>query len=243
MKGRDACSRLFLFHGNYLYMADKEFNPYEILGIGKDTSLEDIKKAYKSRSKELHPDTGGNADSFAGLKKAFDILTDPAKRKLYDEYGIDYSLDVETEVKLVAIQIVISALDTLPDHCDIDQEISAIFQRCLNSLEEQEAAAKEKRDKLRRRLDGIQKKPVNDFLTDEILKVIETHSNVMKAAQLNWKIHNMAFTLVREYQFDIAKILFFGGNDVGNGMMSYEKFRGNQSKPQDFYINLGVWNL
>jgi hypothetical protein len=67
---------------------------------------------------------------------------------------------------MVAVQIIVSALDSLPDSCDIDKEIHAIFQRCLDGLKEQESQAKTARDRLQRRLDGIQEKPVNDFLTN-----------------------------------------------------------------------------
>ena len=195
-------------------MPDKEFDPYRILGVDKNSSEGDIKKAYKDRSKKLHPDGGGNDKDFADLKKAFDILTDPAKRNLYDEYGIDDLLDIESEAKMVAVQIVISALDDLPDNCDIDKEITAIFQRCLNGLKEQEAQAKAARDKLQRRLDGIQKKPVNDFLTKEIIRVVQSHDRAMKQIQLNYRIHDTAFKLVKEYKFDISKIEFTGAKEL-----------------------------
>jgi curved DNA-binding protein CbpA len=225
-------------------MTDKKFDPYEILGLGvnKDTSMDDIKKAFKTRSKELHPDKGGNPEDFANLKKAFDILVDPVKQNLYDEYGIDDSLDVEAEAKLVAVQIVISALDDLPNSCNVDKEISAIFQRCLDGLVEQEAAAKEARDKLQRRLDGIQKKPVNDFLTSEILKVIETHNKAMKQAQLNYHIHDVAFCLVREYQFDITKISFME-NTSSERRSIFEKGTRADQALREVYRSLGMWTL
>ena len=219
-------------------MANKEFNPYDILGVNKDTPVEDIKKAYKVKSKELHPDAGGTPEGFANLKKAFDILTDPAKRNLYDEYGIENSLDVETEARMVAVQIVVSALDGLPDSCDIDKEISAIFQRCLDGITAQELQAEEARD-LQRRLDGIQRKPVNDFLTNEILKVIETHNRVMKQAQLNYRIHDTAFKMVREYQFDITKIPFMG--DGGNNTL-FSRMKQNAEAQRDLYKSLGIWS-
>jgi curved DNA-binding protein CbpA len=219
---------------------DKEFNPYEILGVIKDTPMDDIKKAFKTRSKELHPDKGGTPEDFANLKKAIDILTDPARRNLYDEYGIDDSLDIENEAKLVAVQIVVSALDGFPDSCDIDKEISAIFQRCLDGLTQQESAARKARDKLQRRLDGIQKKPVNDFLTNEILRVIENHNRVMKQAQLNYRIHDVAFHLVREYEFDVTKIPFMG--DASSERKSiFEKRTGMDQVQRDLYRSLGMW--
>jgi curved DNA-binding protein CbpA len=218
-------------------MIDTEFDPYAILGVDKNTTDDGIKKAYKTRSKELHPDAGGNAEDFANLKKAFDILTDPAKRNLYDEYGIDDSLDIETEAKMVAVQIAISALDGLPDSCDIDKEIAAIFQRCLDGLTAQEKQAKTARDKLQRRLDAIQKKPVNDFLTNEIIKVIETHNRAMRQLQLNYRIHDMAFKLIQGYKFDINKIPYLGDNILGK---AYRMNRPGQAK-SDLYKSLGIW--
>jgi DnaJ-class molecular chaperone len=222
-------------------MADQEFNPYEILGVNKDTPIDGIKKQYKFRSKELHPDAGGSSEDFANLKKAFDILMDPAKRNLYDEYGIDEFLDVETEARLVASQIVISALDRLPDSCNLDKEIAAIFQRCLDDLTAQELQAKELKERLQRRLDAVQKKPINDFLTNEITKVIETHNKAMKQAQLNYRIHDTAFKMVREYQFDITKITFMVDSYLGNNTMASRMNRLGQAQ-QDLYKSLGIWS-
>jgi curved DNA-binding protein CbpA len=215
-------------------MADKEFNPYKILGVDKSSSAEEIKKQYKLRSKELHPDTGGNFEDFADLKKAFDILTDPAKRNLYDEYGIDDSLDLETEARLAAVQIVTSVLDGLPDSCDADKEIAAIFHRCLEGLTAQELQAKKARDKLQRRLDAIQKKPVNDFITGEIIRVIDTHNKAMKQAQLSYRIHDIAFKMVQEYQFDTARIPFFGGINIESNTVVLHRNRGGTTGSMGF---------
>jgi DnaJ-class molecular chaperone len=217
-------------------MNDNEFNPYGILGVDKSDSLDDIKKTYKAKSKELHPDHGGNAEDFANLKKALDILTDPARRSLYDEYGIDEALVIENEAQLVAVQIVISALEGLPDSCDIDKEISAIFKKCLNGLRNQEEAAKKSRDKLQSRLDGIQKKPVDDFLTLEIEKVIKQHNRTMKQVRLNYRIHEMAFKLVQDYQFDITKIPFMEDTDS-----SKSRWTSRIQNNKDLYRSLGMW--
>ena len=214
-------------------MANREFNPYDVLGVDKDFSTEDLKKAFKEKSKQLHPDiTGGSSEDFENLKKAFDILTDPAKRSLYDEYGVDETLDIETESKMVAVQIVISALEGLPDSCEFDKEIAGIFKRCLDGIEEQERSAKKSRDKLQRRLDAIQKKPANDFLTKEIIKVIESYSRAMKLAQLNYRIHDSAFKLVKEYKFDVIKITYPLAR-----MMAEDKQREARN---NLYKNLGI---
>jgi len=64
---------------------------YGLLGVQKTADADTIKKAYRRLAKDLHPDKNpGNAQAeakFKAINKAFDTLGDPAKRKLYDEFG------------------------------------------------------------------------------------------------------------------------------------------------------------
>jgi DnaJ-class molecular chaperone len=68
-------------------------NPYDILGVKKDVSQEDIQKAYRSLAKKLHPDLNpGNKtaeEEFKKLSGANDLLGDAAKRKRFDNGEID----------------------------------------------------------------------------------------------------------------------------------------------------------
>ncbi len=64
---------------------------YEILGIKRDASQEEIKKAYRKLARQYHPDVNqgdkNTAEKFKQVKKAYDILSDPSKRERYDRYG------------------------------------------------------------------------------------------------------------------------------------------------------------
>tara|TARA_Y100000992_G_scaffold291460_1_gene247884 strand:+ start:3276 stop:4046 length:771 start_codon:yes stop_codon:yes gene_type:complete len=62
-------------------------NPYSTLGVAKNATTDTIKRAYKEKAKEHHPDRGGNADKFAEISNAYDILKDPDKRAFYDHTG------------------------------------------------------------------------------------------------------------------------------------------------------------
>lgn len=61
---------------------------YEILGVNKSDSCNDIKKTYFKLARTHHPDKGGDPEHFKELVRASEILTDERKRKMYDELGI-----------------------------------------------------------------------------------------------------------------------------------------------------------
>jgi molecular chaperone DnaJ len=73
--------------------ATKDF--YEVLGVGKDASADEIKKAYRKLARANHPDSnpGDTAkhDRFKQVAEAYDVLGEPAKRKKYDELRAAYA--------------------------------------------------------------------------------------------------------------------------------------------------------
>ena len=60
---------------------------YELLKVPKTSSDEEIKKAYKAAALEHHPDRGGNSDKFKEISHAYSVLSDPAQRRVYDQFG------------------------------------------------------------------------------------------------------------------------------------------------------------
>jgi molecular chaperone DnaJ len=60
---------------------------YEALGISKDASADEIKKAFRRAAIEHHPDRGGDEAKFKEVNEAYEILKDPSKRQRYDQFG------------------------------------------------------------------------------------------------------------------------------------------------------------
>jgi hypothetical protein len=89
---------------------------YKLLGIKNTASPEQIKKAYRKKAKKHHPDKGGDAEIFNKIQEAYDILSDPERRKAYDTTGTinnEPNYDLQEAVALVVDKIKwkIDALD------------------------------------------------------------------------------------------------------------------------------------
>ncbi|MES1922805.1 hypothetical protein MHBO_004328 [Bonamia ostreae] len=60
---------------------------YNTLGVGKNATNSEIKKAYRQLAKKHHPDKGGDENQFKKIQLAFEVLNDKEKRIIYDKYG------------------------------------------------------------------------------------------------------------------------------------------------------------
>lgn len=60
---------------------------YELLGVDKSATTDEIKKAFRKLALKHHPDRGGDKEKFQELNMAHEVLSDKQKRDIYDKYG------------------------------------------------------------------------------------------------------------------------------------------------------------
>jgi len=71
-------------------MSTRARDPYEVLGVSRDASQEDVRRAYRRLARKHHPDVSreeGAEARFKDISEAYDVLGDPEKRAAYDRFG------------------------------------------------------------------------------------------------------------------------------------------------------------
>jgi curved DNA-binding protein len=66
-------------------MAGEDY--YSLLGVSKGASEDEIKRAFRKKAHEFHPDKGGDAEKFKKINEAYQVLSDRDKKAQYDAYG------------------------------------------------------------------------------------------------------------------------------------------------------------
>jgi curved DNA-binding protein CbpA len=112
---------------------------YDTLGVGKDASKEEIRKAYRSKAQKEHPDKSGNVDRFKQLQHAYDVLSDDSKRERYDR-GEEAPGHIKTPAERAndaLAQLFDKHLQKAKDHVDLIATVRADIGVTINSIEQE----------------------------------------------------------------------------------------------------------
>lgn len=116
-------------------------NPYEVLGLHRAATDSEVKVAHRRLAKINHPDAGGDAEDFANIQRAYEILIDPERRRKFDETG--QTDDAPDNTEGLALQHVIAAFGEMVGlgvdlaQADVPAEMARILQRKVADVDRQ----------------------------------------------------------------------------------------------------------
>jgi len=165
-------------------------NPYEILGVDPSATLDDIKKAYREKSKQHHPDKGGNQNKFVEVNLAYRVLSDPRKREIYDKQGIIFDESPDFIAQVVRSRLM-AILDSWikyefdrPGQATMSEFFSVNLKEAVSNLEKAKAKAKKDIAKLKSIRKRVKCKGETNLVhslidqrIDHINKALEQHTN------------------------------------------------------------------
>jgi hypothetical protein len=110
---------------------------YEELELSTDCTFDDIKQQYRILAMKHHPDKGGSVDKFQKIKFAYEVLSDPSRRKQYDETSTtSESTDIRTEAINHLAGIFFSVIPNFD--CASGNLIERLNQEITNSIKQVE---------------------------------------------------------------------------------------------------------
>lgn len=186
---------------------------YEKLGVKKDVTKDEIKKAYRKLAKKLHPDAGGDKKEFSEISVAYDNLKDDAKRAHYDEYG---DVKAATDpIKGQALEVLTSAINQLIEkhdddiiYIDVVSDITKMIDGNLKDLNKErdrqiklKKSIEAKEEIFAQRLEHKDGGRINIFMSviRQKLSVVENNINHLNTQQ---EILDKCLEMLGEYSFN-----------------------------------------
>ncbi len=135
-------------------------NHYEQLGVDRNATPDQIKRAYRSKARNAHPDKGGSASEFAPIAAAYEVLMDPERRLLYDTTGTDTKRPIEMEIQNTLLRAFSQAL-SYPDCEEIVEAVRGAIEHEVDAIPDEIKRLNRRKDKLVTRRQKISSTSVN----------------------------------------------------------------------------------
>ncbi|QFY64118.1 DnaJ domain-containing protein (plasmid) [Rhizobium grahamii] len=182
-------------------------NPYEILGVRRDASDDQIKAAYRRRAKSTHPDSGGDPAAFGRVQKAYELLLDPVRRKVFDDTG--YDVELADPVDLQALIVI----EKLVNELTLDEREPGSFDplaRMRSDLSEEMRKARFSKRELERHaariehhLERLEKRPTTDILGSMLRARIKAITTAVNETEAKIKASERACEMLYDYSYEV----------------------------------------
>lgn len=189
---------------------------YEILGVTPDSSLEEIKEAYRQKAIELHPDKNGGQESeeFLAVNHAYRILSRDDLRNRYDTTGDAQEIDPEEQEAISQVIMHFEmALESMRMGEDIVKKIKSLIQASINKTKMQVQGLKDQvfvRNQIRKKLK--RKKMEGMDLLGNLLETQIFHmEDAIEKTEKVIEILRRSLAMMDDYQFGEEDLLKLTG--------------------------------
>lgn len=184
-------------------------NIYKYFGIRKNASKETIKKAYRKKSKEVHPDVGGSKEAFEECNLYYQVLMDSERRAQYDETGNIENVGVDN-VEAGAMSVMLShVMNILQRPIDIETHdlVEAVkfeiendifnLEQGIESIQAQIDLLEKVQKRMKRKKNKKHPNVINDFIDQQK----QIFCDQMSQNKKRLKVAKKAYELVDEYEY------------------------------------------
>lgn len=178
-------------------------SPYDTLGVPKDATKADIKRAFKQKAKKHHPDrTGGSAEAMSEINVAYSILSNPGRRSQFDSGGSTTRMPTPDEnARSLIMQAVLGAIDQTDDNVDVLRVAYAKINNELHGVAAARGQMKHRCRKMERRLKRI-KGPKDNFIAFGIQAQIDSAKDVFAKMDTDEAVFIRAIEMLKDFSFD-----------------------------------------
>lgn len=189
-------------------MKKSKLDPYATLGVKKNASKDEIKKAHRKRVSKSHPDKGGNREEFLAVQRSYEILSDDQQRKRYDETG-DTSTPVPMRERCLSelAKLAIHVVNESPDHKTRDlvkqmkDTVNATLVQTRQSRTENQKQAEKFHDAAKRFKVKNGENPFEVMLT----KQAQEFENGVRVCDEKIEMSQMCLEILNSCKYDFTK--------------------------------------
>ena len=185
-------------------------NPYTELDVPVDASLETIKQRYRTLAQMYHPDKGGDEEIFKLIKLAYEILSDPVRRKQYDITGETTTTNAKDEAIANIVQILLHVVPSFNVDQDDLIQIAEIETRTMIDLAHKDIGVTERyianlekvSKKLRIKTEG------ENILNSFIINQIKQRTQELETFKRRVQVCNLMLEILKDYEYGLRNLIF-----------------------------------
>jgi curved DNA-binding protein CbpA len=180
-------------------------DPYDTLGVPKNASKAEIKRAYKKAAQRAHPDrNGGNEDRFKELNAAHALLSDNGRREHYNRFGESGVSDERNRALQEVAGLFIMGAENLPEGQNIKDMIVSQVEQGIAQRHSQISAFRSKIANLERAMKRVKKKTPGPNLVHQFFEAqILNNKNNIAAKEKELERAKLMLEIIADYEYVI----------------------------------------